>query len=198
MRQRKGMTVVELLIVVSLVAMFAALSYATWSHQLGRSRDSRRKADLSEWMTALYGYYDDSLCFPEEEMMRCGSDAMRPYMDEVPCDPANNARYHYRYVREGCQVFYVYTRLEVESDPLIARIGCDQGCGPESERGYNYYVTSGDAWMTEGSGGGSPMEPTCGTVTRYCFPGQCSACCPGVGYRCNAAGDRCLVDLTCG
>ncbi len=189
----KGLTTVELLVVVALLAMFAILSYAAWDHQLKRSRDAQRKADMNEWMRGLYGYYDDTLCFPEEDVMQCGSEALRPYLDRVPCDPLNNSVHYYVYEKLGCNLIYIYARLEATNDPVIEKVGCSDGCGPGGDMSFNYYVTNGDAEVVIDTG----ADPTCGTLTKYCFPMQCSACCPGAGYRCNATGDRCIVDPSC-
>jgi len=183
----------ELLFVIALLAIFATLSYVAWSHQLKKARDAQRKAELDTWMTALFGYYDDALCFPEESEMYCGSKALDPYISDVPCDPLSDSTHNYLYERQGCSTAYIYALLEVENDPIISKVGCGGGCGPDGSKEYNYLVTSGDVQSVIDTG----TEPTCGTMTKYCFPLECSTCCPGVNYRCNAAGDRCSVDPSC-
>ncbi|MFA4996089.1 MAG: type II secretion system protein [Patescibacteria group bacterium] len=58
-KQRKGFTLVELLVVTAIIAMLALIVVINVSQSQKRSRDSRRKADLNSILTAMLFYYDD-------------------------------------------------------------------------------------------------------------------------------------------
>lgn len=195
MSNSRGFTLIEVLVVVALLAILAVAGLVGWNIQTQKARDAARKSSLQQLSGALLSYYDDFGCYPEEAEMACESNILSPYMDMVPCDPINNDTHKYTYVKEDCRIFYVYAKLEVESDPAIAKAGCNGGCGPEGDKNYNYLVTSGNV---SSGGSGFGVSPTCGTGDNlYCFPAVCGTCCPGSAYRCNLNGTACLLDVTC-
>lgn len=53
LKQKKGFTLVELLVVVSIMTILALVSLSTFSNQNRRARDSRRMADLEQIRNAL-------------------------------------------------------------------------------------------------------------------------------------------------
>lgn len=57
MRQRRGFTLIEMLIVVGIISLFVSIIIASTSGARARARDSRRYADLTQIGTALESYY---------------------------------------------------------------------------------------------------------------------------------------------
>lgn len=188
-----GFTLIELLIVMSLLAILSAGGLTLYGENAKKARDSRRLSDMKMMGTALENYYDDNGCFPDDSVMNeCGGSGLQPYAERVSCDPTNNSVHHYLYERENCSTYRIYARLENESNEQITMSGCANGCGPNNE--YNYFASSGNVSVVGGGGG---ELPTCGGANKYCFPGVCSTCCPGVNYRCASNGELCILDTSC-
>lgn len=155
--RKKGLTIIELLVVFGLLAALTLAAFIAVPTQLKKARDARRKSDLDRIKIALYDYYFDNDCFPSpDEIPECGgsfgSNGMA-YLNNFPCDPFGTP-YVYA-VRKGggeCkQWFRIFANLEIITDPIIDKIHCRQGCGPDQhsdfnngEEGcnYNYGVTS--------------------------------------------------------
>jgi general secretion pathway protein G len=197
-----GFTLMELLVVVSLILILAMFLFMAYQGQIDKARDARRKSDLDKLKIALENYASDYSCYPPEEDVVCNSVALAPYIDLVPCDPSNETD-SYEYVRPSCSGFVVFANLNKKSDPAIAEKKCSFGCGPSYS--YNYYVASQNLVpgvdfeaSTGGSGDIPGLEPMRGTCDGRCIPGLCSNCCPGVNkYRCDATGNWCIPDSSC-
>lgn len=137
--KKKGLTLIELLIAVSIVGILILAALLAYRLQLMKGRDARRKADLAKLQRVLEDYLNDNVCYPES--LECGQD-FSPYLSSVPCDPLNVGAniYYYSVAQEGeCKKWYkIFTRLENEKDPAIKKIGCTvESCGP-----FNYLVSS--------------------------------------------------------
>ena len=82
MKKQKGFTLIELLVVVAIIGVMAAMVIANLASANKKSRDSRRKADLASFRTALELYYDDNTSYPDtlEELTPT-------YIKEIPSGP---------------------------------------------------------------------------------------------------------------
>jgi len=129
LRSAAGVTLIELLVVVTIVALFAALVGPRLFRQVGRSRATAAKAQISAFQTSLGVYKLDTGQFPTSEP---GLEALRtqpqgvprwdgPYLpQEIPLDPWGNA-YVYRYPGEH------------GDEPDIVSLGADGRAGGEGE-----------------------------------------------------------------
>ena len=124
-----GFTLVELLVVVSIIGMLATLSTVSLNMAREKARDAKRMADTANIHLALYLYYDDNLRFPKTESMSPdpeegvanwldiltpnlnGTAASRTYMARVTLDPLNVDNYVYTYYSDG-QEFIIGYYLE--------------------------------------------------------------------------------------
>lgn len=164
--RKKGFTIIELLVVLGLLALLAITAFIAVPTQLKKARDARRKSDFQRIKTALYDYYFDNDCFPKRnDFPECGGDFGtngEVYLNDFPCDPSDEP---YVYASKGgcSQWFRLFTNLEVTTDPIIDKIHCRQGCGPDRNNCfYNYGVAStntqiyrncGDAYVCAPGGG---------------------------------------------
>jgi len=141
--RKKGFSLIELLIVVTIVGLLTLLTIWAFHLQVIKGRDAKRKADLAKMQRILEDYYNDNNCYPE--VLACNNDFL-PYLSSIPCDPVNDGRNHiyfYSVSNQGnCKRWYkIFTTLENQKDPIIQKIHCDKTtCGD-----FNYVVSSANA-----------------------------------------------------
>lgn len=109
---RKGFTLIEMLVVVSLIGVLTTLVAANLNSARERARDTQRKSDLRNIETALRLYYQDYQAFPANgsngEISGCGSagaslctwggawsDGSGTYMNKLTKDPLPDQSYKY-------------------------------------------------------------------------------------------------------
>lgn len=89
MKNQKGFTLIELLVVIAIIGVMSALVIVNLSSANKKSRDARRKADISEVRTALELYFDDALGYPVLSRSNISTlTALVPaYIKILPIDP---------------------------------------------------------------------------------------------------------------
>src|SRR3990167_3114383 len=99
---RKVFTLIELLIVLSIIGILAALGFSSYLNSVKSGRDARRKSDLKAIQNALELYYQDNEEYPGSLLF--GSSFCHPvdcdtakYMETVPKDPSGS---DYTYVSD--------------------------------------------------------------------------------------------------
>ena len=182
-RFQSGLSMIEVLIIVAIVAILIIIAVTTLPQQITKSRDSRRKNDLQKIKIAFENYYNDKDCYPPPEVLdNCGSTSFAPYLATIPCDPQTKTRYLYAPEPSSCPHYYrVFSSLEVGIDPIITQLGCHtaSGCGAYAFFGeelglgaleYNYGVSEG-----------VPVYVSDGNIP----PGTQGFCCSFQGDQCN-------------
>ena len=118
---RAGVTLIEMLVVMTIIALFAALVVPNMLHHGDQARVTKAHADISSFMTALAAYKLDTGVFPTNDQ---GLRALRekpgdleqwagPYIQQdVPKDPWGHD-YVYKYPGEH------------GNDPEIVCLGAD-------------------------------------------------------------------------
>lgn len=102
-KKNLGFTFIEILIVMGIVAIFATLSVSRLANVQEKSRDTKRKTDLSQIQVAIEAYRDSStaLTYPVNIAEECAgtggiTDGANTYLSTIPHDP-RCTQYSYYY-----------------------------------------------------------------------------------------------------
>lgn len=152
MKKYRGLTVIELLVVVAIIGLLIVTLFAGIRTHLVRAHDAERKTDIKKISQALEQYYNDHGGYPanldnsgaaNSPRISCGTNnTLSAYMRDVPCDPSGPTKQPYLYIIQGnshvgtrggtvYRSYRLLTALEYKSDPQIPELGCPEsnGCG---------------------------------------------------------------------
>ena len=142
----KGFSLVELLTVLSILAILASVGLVLFTNVQTKGRDSTRKQDLRAFAQALEIYFQkfDQYIPPESGSDSCTRDTATFYTNiasymanqRAPLDPLTGTEYCYLSVNNG-QSFRLFTKFEDTNDGDINISAC-------SNQNYNYTLTSQD------------------------------------------------------
>lgn len=150
--RNKAFTLVELLVVMSIIGVLAALAVGSFRTAQMRGRDAERKSDLKQISHALelyyadYGSYPNTISFGSEFKDAKGT----VYFKTLPNDPSINYSYVYRPVPSSpTQKYQLFAYLEntEDIDKLDAAEIFVTSCG--SGKNCNFAVTSSNTNATE-------------------------------------------------
>ncbi len=93
--KRKGFTLIEILIVISIMAMFTAMIYSSFDKSKAKSRDQKRVSDISTIQLALEQYFNKHGIYPINlDDLVTPPSPDKPYLSEMPKDPITNKKYN--------------------------------------------------------------------------------------------------------
>ena len=166
---RRAFTLIELVVVISILAILSGVLVPRVSNHLKAARDARRLSDIKAVRSAVEQYYLDHGSYPTANAnssyggwdVSSDGDFIRAlrdsgYLDEDAVDPINDGTFHYRYYvyaknSYGCQgagEFYVLGIRNFESPDYAAK---NKG----------YFACSGRDWNAEFAfvtGGGANLQ----------------------------------------
>ncbi len=109
-RDERGVTIIEMLVVVTVIGLFAGLVGVKYLGRVDQAKHVAAKTQINTFVNALTQHKLDHGTFPSTEQ---GLAALRPYLSQdVPTDPWNRA-YVYRFPGEH------------GSEPDILSLGAD-------------------------------------------------------------------------
>lgn len=137
---KKGFTLVELMVVISILALLAVISLATYSNVQKSGRDVKRKADLAVIQSALEQYHADQKYYPNTVSFSGSGNisyGAKIYLTKVPNDSISASQYCYSpsplSCTTACTSYQLFAKLENVTNGTSS-------CG--SYNLYNYIVTS--------------------------------------------------------
>jgi type II secretion system protein G len=153
MKQSKisGFSLIELLVVISLIAILLSVSLVASDNARKSGRDSKRKADLEQIRSALEIYRNDCRAYPSNDKVvsgdsltgteQSGSVCLEDtdiYMESIPADPLPGRKYHYlQSTSNPTNQYVICASLENGGDDVVS--GCTSAdCGEVC----NYKVTN--------------------------------------------------------
>lgn len=134
MKTKNGFSLIELLVVISIIGVLLALSLSAFSNTKKSARDGKRRADLEQIRSALEIYRTDCKTYPAAvsfgvPLMGSGvfCPATNEYMAAVPKDSLSPT-YDYRYYRgvSSPNSYVLCAFLETGTGSVA---GCGGQCG---------------------------------------------------------------------
>lgn len=93
MKKNNGFTLIEILVVVTIIVLLTAAGLVSYSVFLKQSRDVRRKADLAQVSAALEMYRSNNDTYPTTGLSQLTGPTI--YIQTVPTDPKNPTYTYY-------------------------------------------------------------------------------------------------------
>ena len=177
-RNSKGITMIELLIVIAILAVLMLVLLWSLRGQTYKARDAKRKADIDAYEKIFEDYFNDKEQYPPlGSLAICNSDVLSPYLKKILCDPGPANEPYFYWVDADGTAYAICADLENDKDPDILQVGCGGGCGTGGE--YDYCMVVGGGIDLVGGDFGDTGEVGEGPdVGNYaCFPGSPSSVC---------------------
>lgn len=139
---KKGFTLVELLVVVTIIAILMAIGFIAYRQFVRQAEDAQRLSDLKFIQSALEQYHADQHYYPPTPSKDVAGqpfknpDGSKTYLTTIPKDPGTT-EYSYQGISctdDQCKSYCLYARLNYP-----AGMQSDPECSPTAP--YNLGVT---------------------------------------------------------
>ncbi len=146
----KGFTLVEMLVVISLIGILASLALVSFTNSQKQARDTERKSDLRQYQTALENYASKNTgLYPSYTAATDADGSLCTILaiGTCPSDPKDTSPYIYRYISNG------------SGGGTVNGTTYSFWTGLESKTTTTYWVV-----CSSGKIGESATQPTAGTI----------------------------------
>lgn len=134
-KNNKAFTLIEMLVVISLIGILAALAMVSFSSVQKQARDTSRKSDLKQYQTATESYASrNNGTYPiaaAAQNAASGTYCTALNIGICPPDPKNAAPYVYRYISDASGTNYVLWGGLEKSSPTTYWVICSNGKNSE-------------------------------------------------------------------
>ena len=146
-KTNEGFTLVELLVVISIISVLVTLIAGGFRSSQARGRDAQRKSELKQIANSLELYYSDYGKYPDTLTWGAEfTDGKTSYFKVLPKDPVDSFDYLYRPVDPPTnQKFQLFAHLENPEDKNL--IETTYICG--GSKPCNFSVTSSNTTPAE-------------------------------------------------
>jgi len=139
-KKEKSFTLIEILVVSTIIALLAGAAIVSYAQINKQSRDAKRKADLEQIRAALEMYRSNRGYYPLSVNTTCGdasglSDGATTYLSDIPDDPkCPTYWYYYAPLPSGCNNTTVYCNnytlaAQLETTSSCTSIPGGNSCG---------------------------------------------------------------------
>jgi type II secretory pathway pseudopilin PulG len=207
LRSNSGVSFLEVLIVMAVLAALLTAFLLSYRGQLRKGYDGERKSDIHEIKTAFEEYFNDTGCYPIGTALMaltyCDEPEFMPWLRRVPCDPETGEPYTITVQPSACPTWYaIYTNVMQTSSEAENNPCSDPHC-QVAETNYNYGVSSGNISPSDAVNGFTYEDDMDNICPRMVFKidfkdGNCQAsnieiCGPYDCYSDSECTDRCVV-----
>lgn len=130
MKKIKGFTLIEILVVATIIGLLTSAASVAYSQFSKQSRDARRKTDLESIRAAVEIYRSNEDTYPAA--ITFGGDLCDPlgcstttYMESIPNDPKSPNIYYYT---GSASTYTLGTHLETGGTTCVASPACGTDC----------------------------------------------------------------------
>ncbi len=144
MQKRDAFSLVEILVVVTIISLLAGIAASSYTQFIRQSRDAKRKTDIEQVRAAIEMYRNFNNVYPTAAAapgMDFGSgavaDATATYLSKLPNDPRSANSYFYEYI--SSQDYRLCAYLESSGSPYAGTscgggMQCTYCMGPYGEK----------------------------------------------------------------
>jgi len=132
LKKEGGFTLLELLIVIVIIGILALLIIPNITSAPKKSRDTKRKTDLTTVRKGLEEYFVNNNAYPAQLTdLQAGS---APIMKTIPTDPKNSGVYVYTYTPANSNTTYTLKACLENDQDNGDNVSADSSCGGSSAK----------------------------------------------------------------